>query len=363
MPGEYIVSGPIIYGDDFEVKEGYVVISGPVVKEVGFERCQSDMRGLVCPAFINAHTHVGDSLARDPPYLSLVELVAPPGGLKHRLLNAASPAEISSGMQSAISEIKRTGTCHFIDFRENGAAGARLLKELAGDRATVLGRLAPGDTIEGVLKECDGAGISCSIDLPGEVLHAVVENAKKSRKIVGIHAGELNRKDIKTAIEIMPDFLVHMTHAVASDLQRAADNGIPIVICPRSNAVTGTGLPPAKKMAEAGVTLALGTDNVMLNSPDMLREMEWTAKLLLHDDALTLKMATLNAARLARLDKRKGSILPGKDADLLVFNVDSDTFKSSKNLLSTMVRRATPDDISYFIDEGKVWRNSSRRSS
>jgi cytosine/adenosine deaminase-related metal-dependent hydrolase len=362
MPGEYIVSGPIIHGDDFELKEGYVVIDGSKVKEVGFERCQSDIRGLVCPAFINAHTHVGDSLARDPPFLPLVELVAPPDGLKHRILNAATREEISRSMRSALNEMLRTGTCHFIDFRENGAAGARLLKDIAGNKATVLGRMAPGDAIEDVLKECDGVGISSAADMPAEALHTIVEKAKKSRKIIGIHAGELNRNDIDTAIDIMPDFLVHMTHAVAPDMRRAADNGLPVVVCPRSNAMTGAGLPPVKRMREAGVTLALGTDNVMLNSPDMLGEMEWTTKLFLHDDAYTLKMATLNAARLARLDGRKGSIVPGKDADLLVFDLDSDTFKSSQNLLSTVVRRARPDDIGYFISEGKVWRNSSRRS-
>ncbi|HTX44301.1 MAG TPA: amidohydrolase family protein, partial [Methanocella sp.] len=326
------------------------------------ERCGSDIRGLICPAFINAHTHVGDSLAKDPPYMPLVELVAPPDGLKHRVLNSAARDEIADGIRSTLLEMKRTGTCHFIDFRENGAAGARLLKELAGDRATVLGRLAPGDTVEGVLKACDGVGISSALDMPGEALQAVVENAKKSRKIVGIHAGELNRKDIKTAIETMPDFLVHMTHAIAPDIKKAAENDTPVVVCPRSNAMTGVGLPPVKKMKEAGITLALGTDNAMLNPPDMLREMEWATKLFLHDDACTLKMATLNAARLARLDKKKGSILPGKDADLLVFNAGSDTFKSSQNLLSTMVRRARPDDISYFITEGNVWRNSSKRS-
>jgi cytosine/adenosine deaminase-related metal-dependent hydrolase len=153
-----------------------------------------------------------------------------------------------------------------------------------------------------------------------------------------------------------------MTHAIAPDIQKAADRNIPVVVCPRSNAMTGVGLPPVKRMREGGAPLALGTDNVMLNSPDMLREMEWVTKLFLHDDAYTLKMATLNAARLARLEKRKGSILPGKDADLLVFDTGSDTFKSSQNLLSTIVRRARPDDISYFITEGKVWRNSSRRS-
>jgi len=362
MPRELTVSGPIIYGDDLELREGYVIVSGRTIKEVGFDRSDGDITGLICPAFINAHTHVGDSLAKDLPYLPLAELVAPPDGLKHRILNAASRGEVADGIGTTLGEMRRTGTCHFIDFRENGAAGAKLLRELAGEKATVLGRLAPGDTIGDVLDAGDGIGISSCADMPGDVLRAIVESAKKSRKIVGIHAGELNRKDIKKAIDIMPDFLVHMTQAIAPDIRRAAGEGLPVVVCPRSNAMTGVGMPPVKKMREAGILLALGTDNVMLNGPDMLREMEWASKLFLHDDAYALKMATLNAAKVARLDGSKGSILPGKDADLIVFDVGSDTFKCSKNLLSTVVRRARPDDMSYFIDEGNVWQSYSRRS-
>ncbi len=59
MPEEYIVSGSIIYGDDLELRDGYVVVAGAKIKEMGFEKCDSDLKGLICPAFINAHTHVG----------------------------------------------------------------------------------------------------------------------------------------------------------------------------------------------------------------------------------------------------------------------------------------------------------------
>ena len=333
MPHEYIVSGTILYGDDFELREGYVVISGRKIKEIGFERHDSEVSGLICPAFINAHTHVGDSIAKDLPYMPLVDLVAPPDGLKHKILNAASGEEITEGIKATLSDMRRTGTFNFIDFRENGAAGSRLLRELAGDRAMILGRLAGNDTIADVLKESDGLGISSTRDIPEDVLRAIVETAKNSRKTVGIHAGELNRNDIDTAIDIMPDFLVHMTRAIDPDIQRIADRNIPVVVCPRSNAITGVGQPPVKAMHDAGIELALGTDNVMLNSPDMFAEMSWIAKAFLHDDTYTLKMATLNGARL--MGKNAGSIEAGKDADLLVINQKSDNLKGSKNLLSS----------------------------
>lgn len=360
MAQEYIVSGTILYGDDFEPIEGYVVISGRKIKEIGFERLDSEISGLICPAFINAHTHVGDSIAKDLPYMPLVELVAPPDGLKHKVLNAASQEAIAEGIKAAINDMRHTGTFNFIDFRENGVAGARLLREQAGAKAMILGRLAGDDTIDDVLRASDGIGVSSTRDIPGDVLHSIVQKAKNSRKTIGIHAGELNRNDIDTAIDIMPDFLVHMTQAVASDMRNVADRDIPVVVCPRSNAMTGVGRPPVKEMRDAGIALALGTDNVMLNSTDMFAEMAWTTKAYLHDDAYTLRMATLNGARLLHKEHLKGSILAGKDADLLVIDHNSDNLKGSKNLLSSVVRRARPDDISYFVDEGKIWRNYSR---
>ena len=39
---------------------------------------------IVCPRFINAHTHIGDSIIKDEgDGLSLDEMVKPPHGIKH----------------------------------------------------------------------------------------------------------------------------------------------------------------------------------------------------------------------------------------------------------------------------------------
>lgn len=360
MPNEYIVSGTIIYGDDFEIKEGYVVVSDGKIKEVGFDRHESDISGIICPAFINAHTHVGDSFVKDVPYMPLVDLVAPPDGLKHRLLSQVSKDEISRGMAYTLNDMAATGTCRFMDFRENGVAGVELLRSIAGHKATILGRPTETDTAEDVLRVSDGIGISGANDIPRDVLYTLVQKAKNYGKIVGIHAGELNRSDVDTAIDAMPDFLVHMTQAIDSDIKRLQDENLPVVVCPRSNMVTGVGLPPIKKMADAGICLAIGTDNVMLNSSNMFSEMEWIAKAFLHDDTYTLRMATLNGARLMRCDKTCGSITAGKEASFMVLNKNSSNLKGYKNPINSIVRRARPDDISYFIDGGRIWRNCSR---
>lgn len=362
MPGEMVISGDVICGDELELREGYVVVRDGKIREVGFERVAADITGLVCPAFVNAHTHLGDSVAKDLPYMPLDDLVKPPDGLKHRILAAASPAQVAEGIRSTLADLAATGTGHCADFREGGAAGARLLRELAGDRATVLGRVAGEDTAEDVLRCADGLGFSGANDIPRDALFSMAQKAKDRGKMVGIHAGELNRSDIERAMELRPDFLVHMTHATDKDIARARDLGLPAVVCPRSNLATGVGHPPVKKMAEAGVLLGLGTDNVMINGPDMFAEMEWASKAFVRDDRLTLRMATVDGARILGIAARTGSIAAGKDADIIVLDKGSNNLRCSKNLLSSLVRRARPDDISFFVSGGRAWRNSSRKS-
>lgn len=361
MPAELIVSGAIIYGDNFEAREGYLVVSDGKIKEVGFDRVDAEIEGLICPAFINAHTHVGDSIAKDLPYMPLDELVKPPDGLKHRLLAAASREEIASGIASTLADAMATGTCHIADFRENGVDGTRILREIAGDQATILGRATESDTAGDVLRYADGLGLSGANDIPRDLLFSMAEIAKKSGKIVGIHAGELNRSDIETALDLMPDFVVHMTHASPEDMRKAACADVPVVVCPRSNAATGVGIPPVRQMREAGLCLALGTDNAMINSTDMFAEMAWASKAFLHEDAYTLAMATLNGARLLGKDRSKGSLVEGKDADILVLDRSTNNLRFSRNLLSSIVRRARPDDIKYTICGGKIWQKFSRK--
>ena len=55
-------------------------------------------KGLIVPTFVNAHTHIGDSFIKKKHIKlprNIEELVGPPNGLKHRLLNVASDKEIS----------------------------------------------------------------------------------------------------------------------------------------------------------------------------------------------------------------------------------------------------------------------------
>ncbi|MFQ6055601.1 MAG: amidohydrolase family protein, partial [Methanosarcinales archaeon] len=188
-------------------------------------------------------------------------------------------------------------------------------------------------------------GMSGAKDYELEYLYEIRERTRKHKKWFAIHAGEKDWSDIDRALELEPDILIHLTHANKKDLKKVKDIGASVVVCPRSNLVTKVGIPPIVEMIETGITVGVGTDNVMLNSVNMFSEMEFLSKLFSLEDRQIFKMCTLNSAKVLKLDKYIGSILKGKRARLIIFNKNSNNLIYSKNILSSIVRRARPDDI------------------
>ncbi|MEI8004334.1 MAG: amidohydrolase family protein [Methanothrix sp.] len=342
---EILLQGTIIYGDDFTPVEGYISIRDGIIREFGSEHVDADYEGIVCPRFVNAHVHVGDSAFKDPPFLPLSELVGP-GGLKAKMLAQMPRALLVEGMRRSCQQMAASGTCAFADFREGGAEGVSMLEEAVQGLPLllrILGRPCTGQI--NIPESCWGLGISSTRDHDPDLLRAAVAAARRAGQVVGVHAGEAGDDDIGDALALHPDFLVHMNRADDANLVDAAHFNQPVVVCPRSNLVTGVGLPNVKKMAELGITIAVGTDNVMLNSPDIFEEMHFISKALLHDDRQVFKMCTLNGAKITGLDQRLGSILEGKEAKVMVIDKKSNNVWGSMGPLSSIVRRAGPSDI------------------
>jgi cytosine/adenosine deaminase-related metal-dependent hydrolase len=94
-------------------------------------------------------------------------------------------------------------------------------------------------------------------------------------------------------------------------------------------------------------TVALGTDNVMLNPPSMFREMAFAAKRFDVSSREVLRMATAAGAEIAGLDC--GVVAPGRRAALLVLDGDSDNLAGSADPVRAVVRRATALDVKRVI--------------
>jgi cytosine/adenosine deaminase-related metal-dependent hydrolase len=338
-----ILEGTVLRGREFEPVRGRVVVEDGDIAAVE----EADVRGddIILPAFVNAHTHLGDSIAKEAGGdLTLEELVAPPDGLKHRLLRDASREELVEGIARSLSFMQATGTGACIEFREGGVEGVELFEEAS--EGVDLDPVVLGRESVAAMERSDGFGASGAED--GDFTRERNATARAD-KLFGIHAGEVDSGDINPAMDLEPDFLVHMVHAAELHFERLADNGTPVVVCPRSNVVTDVGTPPLRQLLDT-TTVALGTDNVMTNSPSMFREMAFAAKLFDVTATEVLRMATVNGADIAGLNC--GLVAEGRAARLLVLDGDSDNLGGAADVVRAVVRRAGSSDVSDVVFPG-----------
>jgi cytosine/adenosine deaminase-related metal-dependent hydrolase len=343
---DILLQGTIIYGDDFRIEQGYICLRDGVIREMGQERVEADYSGIICPRLVNAHVHLGDSAFKDPPFLPLSQLVGP-GGLKARLLEETPRRVLVEGMRRSLRQMAASGTFAFADFREGGEPGVLMLEEALADMPLlpkILGRPASSEK-PAPPKGCWGLGLSSTRDHDPHFVEAAVAAARKAGQRVAVHAGEAGRGDIQDALRLRPDVLVHMGRADERELLEAADAGIAVAVCPRSNMITAAALPDVRRMLSLGLVVGVGTDNVMLNSPDMLEEMHFLARALLHDDRQVFKMCTLNGAKMLGLEGRLGFIREGMEARLMVIDGRSDNLWGCRSPLAAVVRRAGASDI------------------
>lgn len=220
------------------------------------------------------------------------------------------------------------------------------------------------------MKKAHGLGISGANENTDESL-SQYNNLKleSEKKLVAIHAAESKNtvefsvaKTGMTEVEritrfLKPDILIHMTNAADNDIESVGRSGAGIVVCPRANGVLGAGIPRIARMLEKKCVVAIGTDNVMLNSPDMFREMDylWKASRATEGTFISprelLKMATVNAATMMRLNS--GCIEAGRAADLLFIDKNHIDLYPLHNPHTSIVQRACPETIRAVMIDGR----------
>ena len=255
--------------------DGYAIVEDGIVSEVGEGSPAGSVKvGCILPGLTDGHTHVGDAgLHLDRRY-GLEELVAPPDGLKHRYLRDTPPDRIERDMADYSGRLASSGVHRFMDFREGGLEGVRMLRR-ASDRAVILGRPVSkefdANEVDAILDEADGIGISSISDVPDSYVSAIADAVHERGRHLAIHVSERIREDIGRILSLEPDFIIHMCEASDADLRVCADADIPIVVCPTSNLYFGK-VPPIRRMHDAGVRMCIGTDNAMLCGPDIFAE-------------------------------------------------------------------------------------------
>lgn len=124
--------------------------------------------------------------------------------------------------------------------------------------------------------------------------------------------------------------LAHCVWLDDDEISVLAKHGVGVAHCPVSNMKLAGGAAPIDKFTEAGITVGLGTDGGISNNCVSMFDSMKTASLVqklrrLDATALsadeTLRMATIDGARLIGIDDVVGSIEPGKEADLVTVDL------------------------------------------
>lgn len=350
---------------------------------------------VVIPGLCNGHTHMGDSCLPDGATgLTLEQGFFRPDGFKYRELSKIAREQHLPHVVNHLRYMARSGTVCHVDFREQGAAGSELLREasrITGVESVILGQFTgvpfgaealranrqplPAEArgeLEAILEAADGFSESTMNDLTDAAWWEIRELTSRRGRLRAIHCLEnsayrevsmerTGRGDLERAIEVYdPHLIVHLTVADASEIGRMAASGKTGVLNPRANANLGLPLPPVRALLEAGVNLMLGTDNGMLNSPNLFAELDFTYKLaksqygdaLRPDPLAILRMATSNI-RAALGPAHPGCLEKGLPATFAVLDFRQPHLRSTRHLPASIVTRVTPDDVLATYRHGR----------
>lgn len=374
-----IKDGIVLKGQDLTpVRENIVIDDGKII-EMAKDVCEGKIidatDSIVCPTFLNGHTHIGDSIIKDEGYgLSLGEMVKPPNGVKHKALANAEDGEIIDAMKKSMWDMFESGTTHFIDYREGGIKGVELLRNASKNLPVTPVILGRDDSFYGqnpdlrkvkiairkLLKLADGIALSGFGEISDEVASLITSECRKAGKISSIHVAEsmhlqddslrdFNKTEIQRGVDAYFDQLVHCTNPRNNDLELIRNSNV--VVCPRANATLNVGVAPLNEMFSKGIKPLLGSDNLMLNSPNLFRELEFSLKIMsvyyknyLNPKDL-LKTATTNICNF-EINRyiEKPVIDVNQEANLFISK------KYSKNPYLNIINRCGTKDILYIMN-------------
>jgi cytosine/adenosine deaminase-related metal-dependent hydrolase len=389
-----ITNASLLLGRELHyVEQGYIEIENGRITNTATGSYKGsgkklDAKGfLVMPGLINAHTHIADSIGKDIfAGQQLDARVHPVFGAKKKILQKSLPEHLKAFIRNSAILMMKKGIVAFADFREDGLEGIRLLREAVDGlpiKCVTLGRInyyssspndASGLPIQAVeqakklLEQVDGLGISGANENTDSGLAQYRQLAGK-KKLVAIHAAESKEtvrfSELHTGISeverimehLKPDFVVHMTNATENEMSLVAKSGTGVIICPRANGVLGAGMPKVAEMLRQDCLVGIGTDNVMVNSPDILRELDytWKASRAMEGEMIKaqelLKMATINAAQILRLNT--GCIQAGRAADLVFIDKKHADLYPMHDPYAAVVHRLSQNSIRAVMIDGR----------
>ena len=151
------------------------------------------------------------------------------------------------------------------------------------------------------------------------ILRAAVAHGLKTR----IHIGQLTQTSLELFAEFSCASFDHMDHLSDADIAWLAKASSVATLLPAANYFLGLStFPPARKLIDNGVAVALATDYNPGTSPTTSMPFVLSAACthMNVSPAEAIAAATINGACALNLQHKKGSLEVGKDADIAIFD-------------------------------------------
>ncbi|MGE0083655.1 MAG: amidohydrolase [Desulfococcaceae bacterium] len=351
-------------------------------------------RGIIMPGLVNTHTHAAMTcfrgLADDLPLMNWLHDHIFPAEAK------LNPDMVYSGSLLACAEMILSGTTCFCDmylFEDRVAEAAKS----AGMRAVVgevlydfpspnYGPIAAGfryaedmirkwqnDPLITVAVEPHSPYL-CAPDL----LKTAAEMSRRHQIPLVIHVSEtqsevsqMQEKYGCSPVEHLANLHVLGPNLLACHCVALSDHDISLLQQtdtkvshnPESNMKLASGIAPVPKLLNAGICVGLGTDGCSSNNNlDLFSEMDMAAKLhkvstldpTVMDAHTVLGMCTSEGARALGLGHICGSLEPGKQADIIVIDMNKPHLIPLYHPQSHLVYSVRGSDVVTSVIDGKV---------
>ena len=318
--------------------------------------------GVVMPGFVDAHTHPAFVSPRLVDFEKRIEgatyeeIAAAGGGIRSSIsgVREAKKTELAAKIVSALNQMSAQGTTTVEAKSGYGLSleseiksleairdaarqwpgtvvptllGAHIVPPEFKDRAEEYVRMVCEEMIPQVAKKklaefvdvfCERSAFSV------EQSERVLEAALKHGLPVRAHVWQLSPAKLDSLYRFKPASFDHLDCMSDGDVAMLSKTDTIATLVPGANFFLGLKeYPPARKLIEAGAAVALASDFNPGTSPTVSMpfalSLACTQMKMSAEEAISA--ATINGAWSLRMAERKGSIEPGKDADLAIFGV------------------------------------------
>jgi len=317
---------------------------------------------VVLPGFVDSHTHPVFVAPRLVDFekriegFSYEEIAAAGGGIRSSLegVRKAAKSALAAKVLAALEDMAAHGTTTVEAKSGYGLTVESELKSLEAIRdaglrwsGTVVATLLGAHVVPKEFQGCSRryVEIVCKEMIPQaarrklaqfvdvfcdqgaftpEDTEQIFAAAEKLQLNVRAHVCQLSETVLWPLLRFHPASFDHMDHVNEDDIPQLAKRDTIATLVPGANYFLGLKeYPNARRLIDVGVPVALATDYNPGTSPTMSMPMVMSLACthMKMSAEETIAAATINGAWALRVGERKGSIEPGKDADLAVFAV------------------------------------------